>query len=125
MEPLSGYLLLAQKLYIHGDEYAEGWNFGPNEKDIKSVEWILEKMISKWPNAAWESDQNSNPHEAGYLQLDINKAEVKLGWKPLWDLDYTLEKIINWQKEWLNNRDMQAVCLNEINEYTDELNIKD
>jgi CDP-glucose 4,6-dehydratase len=124
LEPLSGYLLLAQKLFINGNEYAEGWNFGPNKKDIKSVEWILEKMISKWPNASWEADQSSNPYEAGYLQLDINKAEMKLGWKPLWNLDYTLEKIINWQKQWLSNADMQTVCLNEIKEYTNELKIK-
>ena len=122
LEPLSGYLVLAQKLYENQENYAEGWNFGPNEKDVKPVDWILDKMITKWPNSSWELDQNSNPHEAGFLKLDISKAESKLGWKPVWGLSQTLDKIIDWQKAWLNKEDMQAVCLSEIEEYTRSIN---
>jgi CDP-glucose 4,6-dehydratase len=85
LEPLSGYLILAQKLYEDQKEYAEGWNFGPNEQDVKPVDWILDKMIAKWPNPSWELDQNSNPHEAVFLKLDITKAESKLGWQPVWN----------------------------------------
>jgi CDP-glucose 4,6-dehydratase len=122
LEPLSGYLILAEKLYKNQKEYAEGWNFGPNEKDVKPVDWILDKMISKWPDASWKLDQNSSPHEAGFLQLDISKAESKLGWKPVWKLRHTLERIIDWHKAWLNKEDMQAVCLAEIKEYTRDMN---
>jgi CDP-glucose 4,6-dehydratase len=117
LEPLSGYLVLAQKMYRDQDKYAEGWNFGPNEQDVKPVDWILNKMIGKWPNSGWELDSSSSPHEANFLQLDISKAESKLGWKPIWKLSYTLEKIIDWHQAWINKEDMQAVCLSEIKEY--------
>ena len=122
LEPLSGYLILAQKLYEDQEDYAEGWNFGPNEKDVKPVDWILNKMISKWPNSSWELDQNSNPHEADFLKLDISKAESRLGWKPAWGLNQTLEKIITWHKDWLDKKDMRVVCLSEIKEYTNDMN---
>jgi CDP-glucose 4,6-dehydratase len=122
LEPLSGYLVLAQRLYENQEDYAEGWNFGPNEKDVKSVDWILDKMITKWPNSSWELDQNSNPHEAGFLKLDILKAKSKLGWQPVWELTQALEKIIIWHKSWLNKEDMQAICLSEIKEYTRGMN---
>jgi CDP-glucose 4,6-dehydratase len=122
LEPLSGYLILAQKLYEDQKEYAEGWNFGPNEQDVKPVDWILDKIISKWPNSSWELDQNSNPHEAVFLKLDIVKAKSKLGWQPVWELSYTLEKIIGWHRAWLDKEDMQAVCLAEIEEYTRDMN---
>jgi CDP-glucose 4,6-dehydratase len=117
LEPLSGYLVLAQKLYNDQEKYAEGWNFGPNAQDVMPVDWILNEMISRWPNASWKLDKNFNPHEANFLQLDISNAESKLGWKPIWKLDYTLEKIINWHKDWLDKKNIQAVCLSEIEEY--------
>ena len=122
LEPLSGYLILAEKLYKNQKEYAEGWNFGPNEKDVKPVDWILNSMISKWPNASWQLDQNSNPHEAGFLKLDIAKAESRLNWKPVWELSYTLKKIVEWHQAWLNREDMQAACLAEIEEYMRDMN---
>jgi len=122
LEPLSGYLLLAQNLYKDQKKYAEGWNFGPNEKDIQPVDWILNKMISKWPNSSWELDNNSNPHEAEFLKLDISKAKSKLGWSPVWELSQTLEKIVSWHQAWLNKDDIQAVCLTEIEEYAREIN---
>ena len=122
LEPLSGYLILAQNLYKDQKKYAEGWNFGPNEKDVQPVDWILDKMISKWPNSSWELDNNSNPHEAGFLKLDISKAKSKLGWSPVWGLSQTLEKIISWHQAWLNKEDMQVICLTEIKEYTRDMN---
>lgn len=122
LEPLSGYLILAQKLYEDQKEYAEGWNFGPNEQDVKPVDWILDKMIAQWPNSSWELDQNSNPHEADFLKLDIAKAKSKLDWHPVWELSHTLEKIIGWHRAWLNKEDMQTVCLAEIEEYTRDMN---
>ena len=122
LEPLSGYLVLAQKLFYNQERYSGAWNFGPNDKDIKPVEWILNKMTLKWPDAIWKLDQNSSPHEADFLKLDITKAESELGWRPVWELSYTLEKIIAWHRSWLNQENMQAVCLAEIEEYTRDMN---
>jgi CDP-glucose 4,6-dehydratase len=121
LEPLSGYLILVEKLYKNQKEYAEGWNFGPNEKDVKPVSWILDKMISEWPASSWGLDQNSNPHEAEFLKLDISKVESRLRWKPLWGLSYTLEKIVIWHRDWLNEADMKTVCLAEIEEYMNDM----
>jgi len=117
LEPLLGYLILAQKLYKNQNKYAEGWNFGPNEQDVKSVDWILDKIILKWPGSSWKLDNNSNPHEAGFLKLDISKAKSKLGWSPTWKLSQTLEKIVSWHQAWLNKKDMQAICFAEIKEF--------
>jgi len=122
LEPLSGYLILAEKLYRNQKKYAEGWNFGPNEKDVKSVEWILDKMTDRWPDSRWELDQSLNPHESDFLKLDISKIKSKLGWRPVWELSYTLEKIIDWHRAWIDKQDMQAVCLAEIEEYTKSMN---
>ena len=122
LEPLSGYLILAQRLYEEQKKYAEGWNFGPNEQDVKPVDWILDKMILKWPDSSWKLDSNSSPHEAGFLKLDIAKAKAKLGWNPVWELSHTLEKIIGWHRAWLDKEDMQAICLAEIEEYTRDMN---
>ena len=117
LEPLSGYLVLAQKLYKNKEEYAESWNFGPNEKDVRPVDWILDKMIAKWPGSSWRLDVSSNPHEADFLKLDISKAESRLSWRPIWGLNQTLERIVNWHQVWLNKGNMQDVCLAEIEEY--------
>jgi len=121
LEPLSGYLVLAQKLYDNCDEYAEGWNFGPDEQDVQPVNWVLDKMISNWSNSSWSIDNNINPYEAGYLKLDISKAREKLGWRPTWGLDSTLGRIIDWHKAWKNKEDMQLLCLKEIEEYMDDM----
>jgi len=121
LEPLSGYLVLAQKIYNDQNKYSEGWNFGPNEQDVKPVDWILNRMIGKWPNSSWELDSSSNPHEANFLKLDISKSEFKLGWKPVWELSHTLEKIIDWHQAWLNKEDMQTVCLSEIEAYMTDM----
>ena len=75
LEPLSGYLVLAQELYLNGDDFAEGWNFGPKDEDCKPVSWILDQMVTHWgTNASWSLDKNNNPHEAGFLKLDCSKA---------------------------------------------------
>jgi len=118
LEPLSGYLILAQELYSNQSEYAEGWNFGPDIQDVKSVDWILNEMMSKWPNSNWKIDDNPSPHEARFLSLDISKAKSRLNWNPVWDLNQTLDKIVAWHQAWLNGEDMQRVCLAEIEEYS-------
>ncbi|RUM91452.1 MAG: CDP-glucose 4,6-dehydratase [Thiomicrospira sp.] len=117
LEPLSGYLVLAQKLYEQPDSYAEGWNFGPNDEDARPVDWILNHMVEKWPGSQWQLDESAHPHEAGYLKLDISKAKARLEWLPTWHLEHTLEKIVKWHQAWLDKQDMQVICLEEINEY--------
>lgn len=118
LEPLSGYLLLAERLYIEGQSFAEGWNFGPNSDDARPVKWIVERMINQWGHgASWQIDDRKHPHEAHYLKLDISKAKAKLGWSPRWTLEKALEQITDWHRAWMNNSDMKAVCLRQIKDY--------
>ena len=121
LEPLSGYLILTQKLYEDHQKYSEGWNFGPNTNDVRPVDWILDAMISRWPNSTWKLDDNYTPHEASSLSLDIAKAKSKLKWRPVWELEYTLEKIINWHRAWLEKKNMINTCLEEIEKYTHDM----
>jgi CDP-glucose 4,6-dehydratase len=118
LEPLSGYLLLAELLYTQGVEYAEGWNFGPNDDDVKPVSVIVEYLAMKWGDgASWIHDKSQQPHEAQLLKLDISKAKHHLNWSPRWDLYKSLDCIIEWQQEWLSSGDVKAMTLKQINEY--------
>ena len=115
LEPLSGYLLVAQYLYLDGLAFAESWNFGPNHDDAKSVQYIVDKMVKLWNNgASWQLDGDVHPHEANYLRLDCSKAKSRLGWRACWDLSSTLERIVLWQKAWLDGKDMREYSLREI-----------
>jgi len=97
LEPLSGYLLLAQKLYNDGIKFAEAWNFGPRDDDARPVEWIVRELCKLWAHSkGYEIDANPQPHEATYLKLDISKARSHLGWHPRWDLSEALERIVDW-----------------------------
>lgn len=118
LEPLSGYIILAEKLYNDPIKYSESWNFGPNSEDILSVDKILDHMIRIWPNNTWKLDDNKNPHEANFLKLDITKAKSKLGWHPKWNIEKSLERIVLWHKTWLSNEiSTQTICIKEIEEY--------
>lgn len=118
LEPLSGYLILAQKLFLNGDEFAEAWNFGPKDEDCKPVSWILDKMVALWGNnASWRTDKKNNPHEAGFLKLDCTKASNKLKWNPKWNLKLTLKSIVDWHELYTNGCDLKKQCLLEINNY--------
>ncbi len=118
LEPLSGYLLLAQKLYEEGAGYAEGWNFGPSDEDARPVQWIVERLTQSWgEGASWVLDGGEHPHEAHYLKLDCSKAKSLLGWHPRWHLDEALEKIVDWQKKYQRGEDMKAVTLEQIDSY--------
>lgn len=118
LEPLSGYLVLAQKLYEEGPSYGEGWNFGPEDNDAKSVEWIVHKMCDKWDStASYKLDNGEHPHEAGYLKLDCSKAKSKLGWHPKWSLEHAIEKIIEWTKAYEAGKNLRMICLDQIKEY--------
>lgn len=118
LEPLSGYLRLAEKLYTEGQAWAEGWNFGPSEEDAKPVQWIVEHMVAAWGDGAtWQLDMGEHPHEAHYLKLDISKARSRLGWYPKWNLVTAFQHIVNWHQAWTNQQDMKAVCLEQLKQY--------
>jgi CDP-glucose 4,6-dehydratase len=123
LEPLSGYLQLAQKLYEEGAAYAEGWNFGPNDEDAKPVQWIVEQLTDQWGNgASWKLDQAERPHEAHYLKLDCSKAKMRLDWQPKWSLAQALENIIVWHKANLRGDDMREFSLGQIAAYLEKTN---
>ena len=118
LEPLSGYLVLAQRLWQDGKAFAEGWNFGPKDDDCQPVQWILDKMVHFWGDGAhYEIDKSEQPHEANFLKLDCSKAAMRLKWHPKWRLEQTLEQIVHWHRAWLQGADMQAKCLQEIEKY--------
>ena len=118
LEPLSGYLVLAQKLVEEGPAYAVGWNFGPNDEDAKPVQWIVEHLTESWGNdASWLVDEGAHPHEAHYLKLDCSKVKSRLNWHPRWRLAGALEHIITWQKQYQQGADMKAVTLEQIKNY--------
>lgn len=119
LEPLSGYLVLAEQLHRYGDKYAEAWNFGPKEEDCKPVDWILDRMVGYWGDgASWQLDKNNNPHEANFLKLDCSKAAYELNWKPKWQLDLSLNLIVNWHQQWREGINIKEVCLQEIEKYS-------
>jgi CDP-glucose 4,6-dehydratase len=118
LEPLSGYLLLAQRLYEQGHTDAEGWNFGPSDEDARPVQWIAERMCQHWgAGARWTLQPGDHPHEAGFLKLDISKARQRLRWLPRWPLHTALTETIRWHRAWLDGQDMRTFCLEQISQY--------
>ena len=118
LEPLRGYLTLAERLYEHGLSYAEGWNFGPNDEDAKPVGWIVEQMAAMWGGGAqWQIDNGEHPHEANYLKLDISKARSRLDWHPALRLNDALALIIDWSKQRQAGADMRKLTLAQIHVY--------
>jgi len=118
LEPLAGYIMLAEKLTLDGEMFSEAWNFGPSQEDNRSVQWIVDYMSQQWgSNEKWIRDEGKHPHEATHLSLDCTKAHKLLGWFPKWDLPQALDMIIDWHKMYLNGNDCRSVCINQIDEY--------
>jgi len=118
LEPLSGYLLLAQKLANEGVRYAEAWNFGPLDEDARPVEWIVGKLCELWGSGAgYRVDAGNHPHEAHYLKLDISKSRADLGWRPRWGLEKALYSIVEWTHAFKSGDDIAAVCHQQIEDY--------
>lgn len=114
LEPLSGYLLLAEQLAVVGQACAGGWNFGPSDDDTKTVRWILDGLVTRVPGASWRSMGGAHAHEAGLLRLDSTKARNELGWRPRWSVDKALDMTVRWHEAWKSGGDMTAVCLAQI-----------
>jgi len=118
LEPLEGYLLLAQKLYENGPAYGEAWNFGPNDQDARSVEWVVKRICAKWRSPlTYEIDPGNHPHEALYLKLDCSKAKLRLGWAPRWTLENALDKVMEWLQAYCDGQDVREVCWRQIEEF--------
>lgn len=117
LEPLSGYLALAERLFIGGSIFAEAWNFGPADEDARTVSWIVERLVAAAPGASWRLDQNPQLHEANYLKLDSSKARAQLGWQARWKLQAALERTLEWHGCWRGGEDMHQYTLAQIAVY--------
>nr|WP_025690573.1 CDP-glucose 4,6-dehydratase [Paenibacillus zanthoxyli] len=117
LEPLSGYLVLAEKLYQKGEQYASAWNFGPSDTDAKPVEWIVQEICRKWEGASYEIDSSIHPHEAQYLKLDCSKAAAELNWHPRWNLSQAIDKIIEFTNAYQEEKQIKEVCIRQIQDY--------
>ena len=115
LEPLAGYLLLAEKVATEGAPYAQAWNFGPAAGEERPVQWIVEEIARRWgAGATWKVDAGEHPHEASFLKLDISKARARLGWKPRLTLSSALDLIVAWHRAHRAGADMRATSLSQI-----------
>lgn len=118
LDPLRGYLVLAERLVEEGPSYAEAWNFGPNDEDARPVSWIVDQMAGLWGgNVSWQVDDGSYPHEARHLKLDVSKARDMLDWRPAMALRQSLELVVDWTKARSAGSDMRSYTLKQIQDY--------
>jgi CDP-glucose 4,6-dehydratase len=120
LEPLNGYLTLAQGLFEDGARYAEAWNFGPGAEGERSVKWIADRFVAAWgPPAAWQADDPDaqHPHESHLLKLDCAKARERLRWRPRLDLGTGIDWTVQWHRHHLGGADMTAICERQIADY--------
>ncbi len=122
LEPLHGYLLLAESLFKGTKEHASAFNFGPDKKDARPVEWIARMLCKKWADTlTYTVTRGPHPHEAHFLKLDCTKAKKILGWRPVWDLPAALNKVVEWTQAYQQKKDMRKVCNDQIDEYMEQL----
>jgi CDP-glucose 4,6-dehydratase len=119
LEPVAGYMALAEALYENGSAFAEAWNFGPRDTDVRTVEWVCDELTQLWGGRiAWRKDGASTKvHEANLLKLDCSKAIARLSWRPAWSIQEALKHTVLWHRAWLSGSDMRAVCLEQIQAY--------
>ena len=117
LEPLSGYLLLASRMYEDPQKFCGAWNFGPNQDSIITVGEIADMIVAKWGSGSWiDKSDKSEPHEANLLSLDISKAKTYLKWSPVWDTAKTIEKTVEWYKKY-QQKNPYEICIEQIDEY--------
>ncbi len=118
LEPLHGYLSLAQRLWENPSLYAGSWNFGPVEGGSRSVSWISDYLVDNWGgNTEWEIDTANHPHETNYLKLDCTKAVKQLGWTPALSFEMGLDWVVEWYKSYHDGNDMRRFTENQIMSY--------
>jgi CDP-glucose 4,6-dehydratase len=118
LDPLAGYLELAERLASEGARFAEPWNFGPDESGAASVRQLAEQFALQWgEGAGWEADRRPQPREAALLRLDASKARQRLGWRPTWDFAHALERSVAWYKAQARGADMRGMTLDQIAEF--------
>jgi CDP-glucose 4,6-dehydratase len=121
LEPLCGYLLLAERLFEQDESAADAWNFGPHEEDARSVDWILSRLVTLMPGTSWHHPPGEKLHEAATLKLDSSKARQRLNWGPRWSLSEALDRTVEWHLGWAGGTDMRAGSLRQIDAYQDAL----
>jgi CDP-glucose 4,6-dehydratase len=114
LEPIYGYLILAQKLFQNPKKFSDAWNFGPNQEDARTVLFIANDLIAKSNSKSKIIVKKSTLKEAKILKLDIAKSVSQLGWKPQLDIDTTLELILRWNKSYQQGEDSFDLCLQDI-----------
>ncbi len=118
LEPLQGYLLLAEHLWTRQPRFADAWNFGPAEEDARNVQWITERVVRAWGGGVqWQHDGIKHPHEAHYLRLDSTKALRELAWAPRWNLESAIDRTVAWERARLRGADARACSVSDIREY--------
>lgn len=118
LEPLHGYLMLAERLYPDGHDFASAWNFGPPEESERTVGWIIEHLYELWGvDFQWKRDRSPGPPESTFLKLDASKARAHLGWRPKLNLETTLSWIVDWTRRYREGRDMLQVSLEDIDRF--------
>lgn len=118
LEPLRGYLTLAERLAESGREYASAWNFGPAEADAQPVSWIADELTRLWgESASWNRDGSVHPKEATYLKLDAAKAKAYLGWHPVLPLATALPWIVEWWRTFQEGGPIRALTCAQIERY--------
>ena len=117
LEPIAGYLQLAEKLTLNDPKYSDAWNFGPKQEDVRTVAWVLDKFKALNPTMSWNIEKTEAHHEALSLQLDISKSLNALGWAPKWDLGVGIEKTHIWYEAYAKAGNMKAITLKQIDEY--------
>ena len=118
LEPLSGYLALAERLSTDPRSFGEAWNFGPATDDARPVGWVVDRLSAFWGNGArWERDSGTHPHEAGLLQVDASKARTRLGWTPRLSLEESLRWTVDWYKRFEAGEDAGTLTLDQIERF--------
>ena len=121
LEPLNGYLMLAEKMYSQGEQFSESWNFGPKDEDSRSVKWVVEKILQFWglDGDYLKVEKEATLHEADYLKLDCSKSISRLGWEPFWTLENSLKKVVEWYKNDIEQASAVSTSISQIEEYMD------